>query len=123
MATAWDEPLSEAMLELIKDIKTEDLVKKLNQGGIQLEQSGSQKTENLVQNSTPPLKRQISFRKRRQLPALAKVIKPFRQEYNLHVLKLEEGETVNITKIFENGQCEGILHGKKGLFPFVNIGR
>ena len=31
MATAWDEPLSEAMLELIKDIRTEDLVKKLNQ--------------------------------------------------------------------------------------------
>ena len=87
------------------------------------EQCGSRKTENLVQNSTPPLKRQISFRKRCRLPALAKVIKRFRQIYNLHALKLEEGETVKLTKIFENDQCEGILHGKKGLFPFVNIGR
>ena len=61
----------------------EDLAKE----GIQLEQQCDgiisqktknlvQKTQNLVQNSTtPPLKRKISFRKRRQLPALAKVIK------------------------------------------------
>ena len=109
----------------------EDLAKE----GIQLEQQCDgiisqktknlvQKTQNLVQNSTtPPLKRKISFRKRRQLPALAKVIKPFRQIYNLHALKLEEGETVKVTKIFENGQCEGLLHGKKGIFPFVNVGR
>ena len=55
----------------------------------------------------PPLKRKISFRKRRQPPALVKVIKPFQQIYNLPALKLEEGETVKGTKIFENGQCMG----------------
>ena len=58
----------------------------------------------------------------RQLPAYARV-KQGRvpNAYDRIALHLEVGDIVSVTKMSINGQWEGKLQGKSGLFPFTHV--
>ncbi|XP_060082881.1 adapter molecule Crk-like [Ylistrum balloti] len=57
-----------------------------------------------------------------KLPALAVVIQPrIPNLYDKTQLKLEKGEIVTVTKMNKNGQWEGEIQGRKGIFPFTHV--
>ncbi|XP_033752231.1 adapter molecule Crk-like isoform X1 [Pecten maximus] len=57
-----------------------------------------------------------------KLPAMAIVIQPrIPNLYDKTQLKLEKGEIVTVTKMNKNGQWEGEIQGRKGIFPFTHV--
>ncbi|KAJ8299727.1 hypothetical protein KUTeg_023787 [Tegillarca granosa] len=57
-----------------------------------------------------------------KLPCKAVVVQPrIPNLYDKTQLKLEKGDIVIVTKMNSNGQWEGEINGRKGIFPFTHV--
>jgi len=78
-------------------------------------------TTNPISPSNPPPNRP-PINLQRQVPCYARVKQAkYPSPYDTSALRLEVGDTVKVTKMNLNGQWEGELNGKCGVFPFTHV--